>query len=87
MAQEREIYLVTGKNFTVGGKWLRVLGWLRIAFNLTFITPAIRRIVGLDFRSVLYDNLYIYFFSRFMYRIRDRKVSDQLEQKVANYGA
>jgi hypothetical protein len=84
--QEREVYKRRIDSCVDVGIRLRILGWVRILLNLTLINPAIRSIVGVNFRSVLHNDLYIYFYSRLMLRIRDAKVADRFEEKVETSG-
>jgi len=46
-------------------------GWLRLVLNVLLIEPAFKFLLGLSFRSVIHENLYLYLYSRLLIRLRN----------------
>lgn len=58
---------------------LKARGWSRLIVNVTLIEPFFKLILGLNFRSVIFENLYVYLYSRLLMRLRkpSQIVTDQ----------
>ncbi len=50
--------------------YIKIRGWIRLILNLTLIEPILKFILGLSFRSVIFENIYVYSYSRLLMRIR-----------------
>lgn len=79
--EERDEYSRSSNRFSSFSERIKIFGWMRIFFNLSLITPSIRRFSGVNFKSVLHDNLYLYFYARLLFRIRDHKVMSHSTEK------
>lgn len=56
---------------------LKLRGWLKLLLNITLIEPAFKSLFGLSFRSVIHENLYLYFYSRLLIRLRKSTIVDR----------
>jgi hypothetical protein len=49
---------------------LKLRGWFKLLLNLFLIEPILKSLFGVNFRSVIHDNLYLYLNSRLLIRLR-----------------
>ena len=49
---------------------LKLRGWVRLFLNILLVEPAFKYLLGLSFRSVIYENLNLYMYTRLLIRLR-----------------
>jgi hypothetical protein len=70
LEKSRNLLLETSAKSKKNSILMKIRGWFGLMRNLTLIEPLFKSLLGVSLRSVLYENVYLYLYSRLLLRLR-----------------